>query len=82
MLEAHGWGNMQDDLNTMSKRGEWVEMGKLINDDILDEFAIIGRLEDVPKEVENRYGGIADRITFGIRQSNGSTDVVEKLRAI
>jgi probable F420-dependent oxidoreductase len=82
VLEMHGWGELQGELNTMSKRGEWVEMGKLINDDILAEFAIIGRPQDVPKEVENRYGGLTDRMNFGIRGGNGSAAVVEELRAI
>jgi probable F420-dependent oxidoreductase len=82
VLEMHGWGDLQGELNTMSKRGEWVEMGKLINDDILSEFAIIARPEDVAKEVEKRYGGLSDRISYGIRARNGSADVIEKLRAI
>ncbi len=82
VLEAHGWGSLQEELNTMSKRGEWVEMGKLINDDILSEFAIVGSPDDVPREVEVRYGGLADRISFGIGRSNGSNEVVEKLRAL
>ena len=72
VLEMHGWGNLQEELNTMSKRGEWVEMGKLINDDMLSEFAIVGRPEDVAQEVENRYGGFVDRISYGIGRSNGS----------
>ncbi len=80
VLEKHGWGDLQGELNTMSKRGEWVEMGKLINDDILSEFAIIGAPEGVAKEVENRYGGLADRIGFGIGGNNAPT--IEKLRAI
>ena len=82
VLEAHGWGNMQDELNTMSKRGEWVEMGKLITDDVLDAFAIVGSADDVPTEVQARYGGHADRISFGIRGGNGTNAVVEKLRAL
>jgi hypothetical protein len=82
VLALHGWGDLQPELNAMSKRGEWVEMGKLINDDVLSEFAIVARPEDVPKEVENRYGGLADRITFGIRGRNGSQEIVEKIRAI
>ncbi|HYZ91530.1 MAG TPA: LLM class F420-dependent oxidoreductase [Actinomycetota bacterium] len=82
VLEMHGWGDLQTELNGMSKRGEWVEMGKLITDDILSEFAIVGRMEDVPKEVEARYGGLSDRITFGISRSNGTAAVVDKLRAI
>jgi hypothetical protein len=57
-------------------------MGKLINDDILSEFAIIARPEDVAKEVEKRYGGLSDRISYDIRARNGSADVIEKLRAI
>jgi hypothetical protein len=57
-------------------------MGKLINDDVLDAFAIVGGPADVPKEVEARYGGQADRISFGISRSNGASDVVEKLRAL
>ena len=65
VLEMHGWGDLQGELNTMSKRGEWVEMGKLINDDIVSEFAIVGRPEDVPKRVEERYGGLTDRMNFG-----------------
>jgi probable F420-dependent oxidoreductase len=82
VLEKHGWGDLQGELNTMSKRGEWVEMGKLINDDILAEFAIIGRPEDVPKEVENRYGGLADRIGFGISGNGANTATVDAIRAI
>jgi len=82
VLDMHGWGDLQGELNAMSKRGEWVEMGKLINDDILNEFAIVGRPEDVPTEIEKRYGGLVDRISFGIRGRNGSAEIVSKLRAI
>ena len=27
VLELHGWGDLQDELNALSKQGEWVEMG-------------------------------------------------------
>ena len=43
VLELHGWGDLQDELNTMSKEGKWKEMGELINDEILDTFAVVGR---------------------------------------
>ena len=35
VLELHGWGDLQSELNTLSKRGEWVQMGELIDDDVL-----------------------------------------------
>ena len=45
MLELHGWGDLQDDLNRMSKEGKWKEMGELIDDDILDAFAVVAEPE-------------------------------------
>ena len=36
VLELHGWGDLQTELNTLSKRGEWVKMGELIDDSVLD----------------------------------------------
>ena len=42
VLETHGWGDLQDDLNRMSKLGQWQEMGELIDDEVLDAFAVVG----------------------------------------
>ena len=42
VLELHGWGGLQDELNALSKQGEWVQMGKLIDDEILNTFAVVG----------------------------------------
>ncbi|HSJ92029.1 MAG TPA: TIGR03617 family F420-dependent LLM class oxidoreductase, partial [Ilumatobacter sp.] len=47
VLEIHGWGGLQDELNTLSKQGKWVEMGELIDDEILNTFAVVGRPADV-----------------------------------
>jgi len=64
VLELHGWGDLQDDLNRLSKRGEWAEMGDLITDEILDAFAVVAAPEDVPKAMLARYGGVVDRLQF------------------
>ncbi len=32
VLDAHGWGDLQPELNTLSKQGRWDEMGALIDD--------------------------------------------------
>ena len=41
----HGWGGLQDELNTLSKQGEWAKMGTLIDDEILNTFAVVGEPE-------------------------------------
>src|SRR5947209_7646050 len=45
VLETHGWGDLQDELNALSKQGEWAEMGHRIDDDVLDAFAVVGEPE-------------------------------------
>ena len=42
---VHGWGGLQDELNALSKQGEWAEMGELIDDEILNTFAVVGQPE-------------------------------------
>ena len=64
VLELHGWGDLQEDLNRLSKQGEWAKMGELIDDDILDTFAVIGAPEEVPGKVQARYGDVVDRLSF------------------
>ena len=64
VLELHGWGDLQTELNTLSKRGEWDEMGRLIDDEMLNAFAVVGSPEDVPKQLNERFGDIVDRLNF------------------
>ena len=64
VLEAHGWGEVQDELNRLSKQGAWKEMGKVITDDILDAFAVRGSAKELPGLVMGRYGDVVDRISF------------------
>jgi probable F420-dependent oxidoreductase len=64
VLDLHGWGELQSELNTLSKRGEWGPMANLIDDDVLDAFAVSGTPDEVPKILLQRFGDIVTRITF------------------
>jgi probable F420-dependent oxidoreductase len=64
VLELHGWGGLQDDLNKLSKEGKWVEMGELVDDEILNTFAVVGEPEQVAPELKRRYGDVIDRVSF------------------
>ena len=64
VLELHGWGELQTELNTLSKRGEWVAMGERITDEILEEFAIVAEPHRVPGAIEARFGGRIDRMLY------------------
>ena len=64
VLELHGWGELQTELNALSKQGEWVKMGELIDDDILRTFAVVAEPEQVGAELKRRYSGVVDRCSF------------------
>ena len=53
VLATHGWGELQGELNAMSKRGLWDEMGALISQEMLEQFAIVGE----PGEIDCPYCG-------------------------
>lgn len=64
VLELHGWGDLQGDLNRLSKQGEWEQMGELVDDDILGTFAVSGEPEEIPAKLLDRYGDLVDRVSF------------------
>jgi probable F420-dependent oxidoreductase len=64
VLDIHGWGGLQDELNTLSKAGKWVEMGNVINDEILNTFAVVGKPETIASELGRRYSDVIQRISF------------------
>src|SRR5262249_42926776 len=40
VLQAHGWGELQSELNALSKQGRWMEMSERIDDAMLDAFTV------------------------------------------
>jgi len=64
VLALHGWGDLHVELNRLSKRGEWKQMGELIGDDVVDAFAVVAPPEDVPAALARRFGDLVTRISF------------------
>lgn len=64
VLDLHGWGEMQPELNSLSKQGRWDDMASLVDDAMLSTFAVVGDVEDLPRVVRQRTEGLVDRISF------------------
>lgn len=62
VLDLHGWGDLQAELNAMTKDGRWKEMGGLIDDDLLGTFAVVAEPDKVAGEVLRRYGDVFTRM--------------------
>jgi probable F420-dependent oxidoreductase len=84
VLEAHGWGDMQTELNTLSKQGEWVKMGGLVDDEVLDTFAVVAEPDKVADGILRRFGDVVDRVSFYTPYSSDRetwNKVVQELKA-
>ena len=64
VLDAHGWGDLSEELNALSKRGEWDEMGRRITDEILHEMAIVAPPEQLAERLLTTYGDVFTRTGF------------------
>ena len=85
VLDIHGWGDLQPELNRLSKEGKWVEMGEAIDDEILNTFAVVGEPSAVAPELFKRYGDVIDRLSFyAPYESDGAwwLDVMDDLKAV
>jgi probable F420-dependent oxidoreductase len=63
VLDAHGWGDLQLELNRLSKLGDWAKMSELITDEIVDTFAVVGAPDAIGSLVHERYGSIVQRVS-------------------
>jgi probable F420-dependent oxidoreductase len=64
VMEMHGWLDLHNKLNAMSREGRWFEMGELISDDMLREFAVIAPVDELAHAVKERYEGLLDRVGY------------------
>jgi probable F420-dependent oxidoreductase len=64
VLERHGWGDLQPELTGLTREGRWSDMGKLIDDEMLFAFAVVGDPASVGRGLAERWGPVATRISL------------------
>ncbi len=72
VLEHHGWGDAQDDLNRLSKQGQWSEMTKVVDTTMLNTFAVVAEPENLAAAVQACVGGLVDRLTINLEANSDS----------
>lgn len=67
VLELHGWGELADECNSLSRSSrddKWDAMAGLIDDEVLNTFAVVAEPGEVAAELVRRFGSLADRVKF------------------
>jgi len=62
MFEAHDWDETFMRLRNKSRNHEWDTMADEITDEMLDEFAVTGKYEQIPGLLEEKYGDMLDEV--------------------
>ena len=85
VLDLHGWGDLQSELNNLSKQGRWDDMVGLVDDEVLHAMCSIGSPQEVAADLHRRYGGLVQRIRFNrpgeIPSPARFADLVDAMRA-
>jgi probable F420-dependent oxidoreductase len=63
VLKCHGWEDLQVEANRYTREGKWMEMTDLIDDDMLNTFAVVGTPAEVAQKIATRFKGKVDRIS-------------------
>ncbi len=83
VLEHHGEGDLGRKLNRMSKEGLWQEMAAEISDDVLQLFTAIGRYDELPGIIDDRFGGCVDMVYASMSSDmrpNIPADIVQDIQ--
>jgi probable F420-dependent oxidoreductase len=86
VLEAHGWEEVGERLGKLARNKKWEEMPELITDEMLRAFTVQAPPEEVGPALQERYGGLIDRVSLYTPFIPGERDefwrvVVESLPA-
>jgi probable F420-dependent oxidoreductase len=81
VLDVHGWGDLQPELNRMSKQGEWGPMMGLITDEMVTTIGVFGTPEECAQQVVDRFGSFAERVCLYFPGYSIDDDLVAELTA-
>jgi probable F420-dependent oxidoreductase len=81
MLDHHGWGDLQPELNRLSKEGRWGEMMAKVSDDMLDVIGVSGTPAAVAARLARR-NDFADRTSLVLYNETDPEAVVDIVRGI
>ena len=68
VLDSIGAGELQGELNALSKQGRWVEMGNLIDEDVMREFSVVAEPDGIAAGIKSRFGNVVDRTSAAYAQ--------------
>ncbi len=73
-LSFHGWEELGQSLQDLSRAGRWAEMKDAVTDEVLDALVPCGTYGDIVGILKRCYGGIAEAVTLRMPENPGDDD--------
>ncbi|MEM7407206.1 MAG: TIGR03617 family F420-dependent LLM class oxidoreductase [Pseudomonadota bacterium] len=67
-----GLGELARDMSKLPREGRWDEMAAMVDDEMLHEWVIVAKYDDLAGAINQRFGGLLDRIEVSIPVENES----------
>ena len=74
VMALHGWEDVARELSKLAARRQWGDMPQLIDDEMLETFALVSPTTDLAQRLRERYAGLADRLTVYLPFTAGERD--------
>jgi len=71
VLEAIGHAELGTRLHQLSREGKWDEMGRLLPDDVFDQFVLRAQPDELKSAIAERFAGLYDRVTISMGEESG-----------
>jgi probable F420-dependent oxidoreductase len=81
VLECSGLGELQSQLNLLSKEGKWQEMQEQIDDELLHSIAVVGNPDEVADKLVTERGALVQRIapSMHVMDAEAQRELLEAL---
>lgn len=74
VLELHGWGDLQERLQKLTRQGKWDDMHREISDEMLETIGVVADAAELGAAVREKYEGLLDRVGFYLPFVPGERD--------
>lgn len=74
VMALHGWQEQAESLSNLASRGKWQDMPKLVDDEMLETFAVTAVAADLPETLHRRYHNLANRLNLYLPFIPGERD--------
>jgi probable F420-dependent oxidoreductase len=74
VMAHHGWEETAEQLSKMARAGAWAEMATMVNDQMLNTFAVVAEPTKLADALLERYQGLSERLLLYLPLRPGERD--------